>query len=81
MARGLPARLTSLWVVNLGLARAGLEDSPADLMDSIDGRTRVSVRLSDPGGEIWTQIGAETSRIIVAKLESLLVDLSSPALL
>jgi hypothetical protein len=51
-------------------------------LDSIDGGTRVSVRISDPGGGMWSQIGVEVSQVIdesVAKLESLLAELTSPA--
>jgi hypothetical protein len=51
-------------------------------LDSIDTATRVSVRISDPGGGMWSEISVEVSQVIdesVAKLVSLLAELTSPA--
>jgi hypothetical protein len=51
-------------------------------LDPIEGGTRVAVRTSDPGHEMWSQIGSEVSQVIdesVVKLESLLAELTSPA--
>ncbi|HLF41967.1 MAG TPA: DUF2652 domain-containing protein [Acidimicrobiia bacterium] len=51
-------------------------------LDSLAAGTRLSVRVSDPGGEMWSQIGDDVSHTIdeaAAKLEALLGELVAMA--